>query len=175
MQMLCMCFKGCGRTEGGPARRRAFAISRCGGGRGFDSPLSPFCGFVVLWFCGFPSFPPFPPSLLPSFPPFFLLFFPPLFPPSLLLSVLPPSFFLMIFSPPASLQLPSSGLLSPRSLFGVFVGVGVAGLVVVVLSVCFVGVVRPCLCFVASGLVMVLSVSLRECLRCVFPFWFGGA
>ena len=181
MQMLCMCFKGCGRTEGGPRAACAFAISRCGGGRGFDSPLSPFCGFVVLWFCGFPSFPfslfpSFPPSLLPSFPPFLLLFFPPFFPPSLLYPFSFPSFLLLsFFSPPASLQLPSSGLLSPRSLFGVFVGVGVAGLVVVVLSVCFVGVVRPCLCFVASGLVMVLSVSLRECLRCVFPFWFGGA
>ena len=123
-----------------------------------------FCGFVVLWFSLLPSFPP---SLLSSSSSSLLYFLLPFSFPSFLL--------LSFFSPPASLQLPSSGLLSPRSLFGVFVGVGVAGLVVVVLSVCFVGVVRPCLCFVASGLVMVLSVSLRECLRCVFPFWFGGA
>jgi hypothetical protein len=131
-----------------------------------------FCGFVVLWFCGFvvlwfSLLPSFPPSLLSSSSSSLLYFLLPFSFPSFLL--------LSFFSPPASLQLPSSGLLSPRSLFGVFVGVGVAGLVVVVLSVCFVGVVRPCLCFVASGLVMVLSVSLRECLRCVFPFWFGGA
>ena len=157
--------QGVWKDRGGAARGAcAFAISRCGGGRGFDSPLSPFCGFVVLWFSLLPSFPP---SLISSSSSSLLSFLLPFFFPSFLL--------LSFFSPPASLQLPSSGLLSPRSLFGVFVGVGVAGFVVVVLSVCFVGVVRPCLCFVASGLVMVLSVSLRECLRCVFPFWFGGA
>ena len=143
MQMLCMCFKGCGRTEGGPhaapARLRFRAVEEVGGS------IPPCPRFVVLWFCGFVVFPPsllpsFPPSLLPSFPPFLLLFFPPFFPPSLLLSVLS-SFFLS-----SPLLLPSS--FPPQASFPLV----------------------PCL---VCLWVWVWLVWLWLCCQCVLWGWFG--